>query len=68
MLKIGIKSKYDLNNAGHPAISLHLDGFEAVKFSYLFISKVKIRELLEQITNHNITEHQRNEIVNPCKV
>src|SRR5215475_14697669 len=39
MLKVGIKSKYDLNITGHPPKSLHLDGFEAVKFSYFFIRK-----------------------------
>jgi hypothetical protein len=39
MLKVGIKSKYDLTNTGHPSISLHLDGFKAVRFSYFFISK-----------------------------
>ena len=36
MLKVGIKSKYDLNNAGHPSALLHLDGFEAVKKHMLF--------------------------------
>ena len=39
MLRFGVKLNNDLNNIGQTPILLHLEGLEAVMFSYVFISK-----------------------------